>query len=324
MVEDVRHSVCIVTYERAAFLQRCLRSLDGRLHEGTQVVVVDASERDAGELVLKEFTGAVYLHRPSLAGRMTTSRNEALSVASGTIISFIDDDVVVSREWQDALLHAFEDPTVSAVCGRTRNLQPGEDDYGRPVGRLLPDGTLTEGFASSQPDTVDIDHGIGANMSMRRAALAELGGFRDDYPGTALREDSDVFLRLRSLGRRAVFAPHATVDHLPAPHVKGRRFDLRYKLYARRNHMVLIARHAGIASPMLRHWIGREFAQVPRAGGVGRTVQRAGVTALGVAWGALAMTRQACWRPTPPARTDVVGRAIRERLQMNMSSRPPR
>lgn len=324
MAEDVRHSVCIVTYERVAFLERCLRSLGGRLREGTQVVVVDASEKDAGALVRNAFSGAVYLHRPSLAGRMTTSRNEALGVASGAIISFIDDDVVVSAEWQGALLDAFGDDYVSAVCGRTRNLQPGEDDYDRPVGRLLPNGTLTEGFASLQPDNVEIDHGIGANMSMRRSALAELGGFRDDYPGTALREDTDVFLRLRSLGRGAVFAPLASVDHLPAPHVKGRRFDLRYKLYARRNHMVLIARHAGIASPMLRHWIGHEFAQVPSAGGVGRAVQRAGVTILGVMWGALAMTRQARWRPTPPARTDDVGRDIRERLQMRMSSRPPR
>ena len=48
----------------------------------------------------------------------------------------------------------------------------------------------------------------------------------------------------------AVFAPLAVVDHLPAPHVKGRRFDTRYKLYGRRNHMVMLARYAGRRSPL--------------------------------------------------------------------------
>lgn len=309
-----QHSVCVVTYERAEFLHRCLSALAHILRPGTQIVVVDASAKDGRAAFEDMGTNITYVHRPGLAGRMTSSRNEALKFADGSVISFIDDDVVVGADWQAELLDAFGDDTVSAVCGRTRNLQPGEDAYDGPVGRLLEDGTLTEGFASVQPAVIEIDHGIGANMSMRRDLLADLGGFRDDYPGTALREDTDIFLRTLRLGRRSVFAPAATVDHLPAPHVKGKRFDLRYKLYSRRNHMVLIARHAGIGAPMMRRWIGRQFADVKSAGGLARSVQRLGVTVLGIGWGALAMMRQAHWRPTPPRRQDAVGRELRRLL----------
>lgn len=307
-------SVCIVTYERSDYLVRCLTALRGRVTPDVEVVVVDASADDASTTVAAACPSAVYVHAPQLAGWMTRSRNEALRHARGELISFLDDDVVVGESWQTGLLAAFGDPTVDAVAGRTRNLQPGEESYDLPIGRLLADGSLSEGFASRPPAVVDVDHGIGANMSFRRGMLARLGGFRDDYPGTAMREDTDMFLRVGRAGGRAVFAPDAVVDHLPGPHVKGRRFDTRYKLYARRNHMVLLARDAGIGSPVLRRWIRREYRSVGEAPGVLRAVRRLGVITLGVAWGAAAMLRQARWRPMPPTRSGAEGAALRNVL----------
>jgi GT2 family glycosyltransferase len=156
-----------------------------------------------------------------------------------------------------------------------------------------------------------VDHGIGANMSFRRSVIARLGGFRDDYPGTAMREDTDMFVRIKRIGGVAVFAPDAVVDHLPAPHVHGRRFDTRYKLYARRNHMVLLARYDGIRSPMLRRWVAREFKTVAEAPSFLRRLRRLGVIALGVGWGTAAMVRQARWKPIAPDRMDAAGRELR-------------
>lgn len=307
-------TVCIVTFERPRFLQRCVRALEENLSPDVQIIVVDASARDERALIRSIRPSVEYLHDPSVAGWMTRARNVALLHARGEVISFLDDDVVIGSGWQAAVLAAFEDPTVDAVAGRTRNLQPGEETYPLPIGRLQADGSLTEGFASLSDRQVDVDHGIGANMSFRRSVLARLGGFRDDYPGTAMREDTDVYLRISRLGGRAVFRPDAVVDHLPAPHVKGARFDTRYKLYARRNHMVLLARHDGIGSPRLRRWIAREYRTVREAGSIRRRVQRWGVTTVGIAWGAAAAVRQARWRPMDPQRQDAGGRRIRAAL----------
>ena len=307
-------SVCIVTYERRDFLRRCLASLAAHLTDDIEVVVVDASQSDASDIVNEVRPSAVYVHDRSVAGWMTRARNVALRHTHGDVISFLDDDVVISPGWQAAVLDAFADPSVEAVAGRTRNGQPGEETYDLPVGRLLSDGSLTEGFASIPSGVIEVDHGIGANMSFRRSVLARLGGFRDDYPGTAMREDTDIYLRIRRLGGRAVFAPDAVVDHLPAPHVKGRRFDTRYKLYARRNHVVLLARDGGIRSIALSRWIAREYAGVASASGVLGRVRRWGVTTVGIAWGAAAMLHQARWRPLRPERTDKTGRALRAAL----------
>jgi GT2 family glycosyltransferase len=307
-------SVCVVTYERPEFMQRCLRSLEDGLDAEAQVVVVDASSEDRGELARGIRPSVVYVHAPQLAGWMTRSRNEALRWVNGEIVSFLDDDVVLRPGWQLGVLEAFADPTVAAVAGRTCNGVAGEESYDLPIGRLQPDGTLTDGFASRTVGIVEVDHGIGANMSFRRSMLAELGGFRDDYPGTALREDTDMFLRIRALGGRVVFAPDAAVDHLPAPHVRGARFDTRYKLYGRRNHMVLLARYGGLRSRRLRRWVAVQVRDVFDAPGVAGKLRRAGVTVLGIAWGAAAALRSARWRPLPAPRDDALGRELRSRL----------
>lgn len=307
-------SVCIVTYERPDFLRRCLESLGSHVGDDVEVIIVDASTQPTASMVAEVRPSATYVHAPQLAGWMTRSRNEALKHVHGDLISFLDDDVVVSDTWQSGLLAAFADPSVVAVSGRTRNLQPGEEVYDLPVGRLLSDGSLTEGFASLTEGIVEVDHGIGANMSFRRSILATLGGFRDDYPGTAMREDTDIFLRIRRLGGKVVFSPEAVVDHLPGPHIKGKRFDTRYKLYAKRNHMVLIARDSGIRSASLRRWIRREYGGVGEAPSLFRKIRRFGVTTLGVAWGTGAMVRHARWAPTSPLRDDPAAGELREIL----------
>ncbi len=308
-------SVCVVTYMRPDFLFRCLQALTDQISPLTQVVIVDASPQSVQGDVEAIRATATYVHAPSLAGWMTRSRNEALQWTDGQIIAFLDDDVVVRPDWERGLLHAFADPSVEAVAGRTCNGIPGEEYYSPPVGRLLSDGRLTEGFASLPDTQVRVDHGIGANMAFRRRILARLGGFRDDYPGTAMREDTDIFLRVRALGARTVFEPDAAVDHLPAPHVRGARFDTRYKLYARRNHVVLLARDGGIGSPALRRWIRGQFANVGEAAGLGAKLRRLGVTGLGIAWGVVVLPRYATWGPSSPERRDRTGSAIRARLE---------
>lgn len=315
MAPEASLSVCVVTYERPEFLKRVLLSLASGLDATAEVVVVDASSSDQGAVARECCPGTIYVHAPELAGWMTRSRNEALRWVSGEIVSFLDDDVVLRAGWQRGVMAAFADPDVQAVGGRTCNGIPGEERYELQIGRLLEDGTLTAGFAAEVTAPVAVDHGIGANMSFRRSVLAELGGFRDDYPGTALREDTDIFLRVRALGGRVLFTPLAAVDHRPAPHVRGARFDTRYKLYARRNHIVLLAREGGIGSPKLRRWAARQLTEAVTApGGVVGKVRRFGITVLGLCWGLSVLPRQAQWSAMPPRREDALGSELRARL----------
>lgn len=312
--QPLRLSVCIVTYERSPYLSRCLRAIGDLVDPVDQVVVVDASARADETAVHEACPQATYIWAPQLAGWMTRSRNEALRWVTGDVVAFIDDDVCVHPEWSRALRSAFADVGLAAAGGRTLNGESGEELSDGPIGRYLPDGVLTGSFAARSDGPVEIDHGIGANMSFRRSVLAELGGFRDDYPGTALREDTDMFLRVRSIGGRVHFLSDAVVDHLPAPHVVGARFDTRYKVYARRNHAVLLARHEGIGSPVLWIWARSELARVGEVVGARDRILRLGVTLVGLGWGLVAMATRARWGPLEPRRTGPQAAEIRRVL----------
>lgn len=307
-------TVCVVTFERPAYLKRCLEAIEMLDDPVDEVVVVDASAVDHASSAREACPSVVYVWAPHLAGWMTRSRNEALRRVKGDVIAFIDDDVCVHRGWSAALRQAYSDPTLSAAGGRTLNGLPGEEDNDEPVGRYFPDGALTGNFAARQAEPIEIDHGIGANMSFRRSVLADLGGFRDDYPGTALREDTDVFLRIKSMGGKVLFLPDAAVDHLPAPHVVGERFDTRYKLYARRNHAVLLARHEGIGSPVVWRWMRDELARVTDVPGMRQRVLRLGVTVVGLVWGIGAMLSHARWRASEPRRSGDLADELRRLL----------
>lgn len=308
--------VIIVTYRRSAFMERCLLSLGGERDDLAQVIVVDASPDDDLARAQAAYEGVTYVHAPELAGYMTKSRNRGLlHVREADVISFLDDDVVVHQGWARAVRVAFGEEAIDALAGRTLNRIPGEEAPDEPIGTLQPNGRLTAGFGARVDGRVRVVHGIGANMSFAREALHRLGGFRDDYPGTALREDTDIFLRISRLGGLTMYDPNAVVDHLPAPHVHGARFDTRYKLYGRRNHMVLLSRHAGLRSTLLGRWVLGQVGDVTKVPGIRRKLERLGVTVIGIAWGALAATTHAGMGPTDPVRDGDEADQIRSALR---------
>lgn len=326
-------SVIIITFERPESVRSCLQHLERMEPEPSEVIVVDASADGRTSEVVLGFPFARCLRVPENAGRMTTSRNHGLLHAMGEVIAFLDDDANTRGTWLRGLLDAFAVEWVDAVAGRTCNGIPGEEHDGvESIGRLLPTGALTGNFAADPGRLVDVDHGIGANMAFRRAALARLGGFRDDFRGIGgLREDTDVFLRLRALGLRAVFSSAAVVDHTGAPHARGRRFDYRYIFWARHNHALLLARNFGISSREFRTWLWSEFGAALGARHP-NPVRRAARMTLGVA-GVLAgvgtSLLKSRWRPSDPVRRDAIGRAITRHLahpakgELAMT-RPPR
>jgi GT2 family glycosyltransferase len=309
----LRISVAIITWNRPEFLRATLTylaALDEPVH---QVVVMDASA-ERREDVFDALPSATRFACLEGAGNMTRARNAALLRVTGDIVAFLDDDAYPRPAWSRNLASVFADPTVAAVAGRTCNGAPGEEGAGvEEVGRLLEDGRLTANFAADTRAVRDVDHGIGANMAFRASVLAELGGFRDGFRGASLCEETDLFLRVRALERRIVFAPNVVVDHVGAPYVTGRRFDWRYMFWSRHNHVLLLARNYGLASPLLARWLAFTLTDVLRQkgpGGRGRRLVRSALGLVAVLAGLARSVRSASLRPRDPRRRDRTGEII--------------
>lgn len=270
-------SVVIATYNRADEVDLCLRRLAEQHTAPLEILVVDGSPDDRTREVVAGHPGVRYLHHELGRGTLSESRQIGFLATSGDVLAFLDDDAYAEPEWLDEIVAPYADPAVVGVGGRALNDIPDEEVIGLgQIGRLLPDGTLTGNFAADPGRVIAVDHLLGANMSYRRSALAAIGGIRGDYPGTCLCEESDICLRLTAAGGRLVFAPLALAHHVAAPYgIGGQRFDRRYQFYARRNHVVLLARNYGFGTPLLRRYLVTSLRQQVTA------VRSAGRRALG-------------------------------------------
>jgi GT2 family glycosyltransferase len=272
-------SVAVVTYERPAFVARCLEQLLVQTVAPLEIIVVDSSSSDeTARLVREQFPSVHYEVCPEGRGATATARNISYALTHGDILAFIDDDAFAEPDWLERLLLLYADPTVGGVGGRQIRKQPGELEEGvDSIGLLRPDGTLTGNFAADSGHPVPVDHLLGANMTFRRSVLDQIGGIRDGYDGTCIREETDLCLRVAHAGFRLVYTPDAVVEHVAAPYAKGERFDLRYAYWAQKNHVILLIRNFGPTRPIVRAYLSTSLRA--QAGDfttrMGRAVHRA-------------------------------------------------
>ncbi|MGO8873970.1 MAG: glycosyltransferase family 2 protein [Acidimicrobiales bacterium] len=250
-------SVVVVTYERPDYVARCLDHLLAQTVPPLEIVVVDSSDGDETAAMVRERYPAVsYVVCPAGRGATATARNIGYSRTSGEVLAFVDDDAFAAPDWLEQILPLYRDPRVGGVGGRQIRDQPGELTEGLDaIGLLRPDGTLTGNFAADPGRTLDVDHLLGANMSFRRSAIDRIGGIRDGYAGTCVREETDLCLRIAHAGYRLVYTPDAVVEHVAAPYAKGQRFDLRYAYWSQKNHLILLIRNFGLTRPVVRAYL---------------------------------------------------------------------
>jgi GT2 family glycosyltransferase len=264
---DPTVSVAVITYERPEFVARCLDRLLAQTRPPSEIVVIDSSPgRRTEQLIGGRYPTVAYLRSDAGAGAMATARNLGYRSTRGEVLAFIDDDAFAEPEWLERLLPPYGDPTVGAVGGRQVRGQPGEITEGvDDIGRLRADGNLSGNFTADPGQIVEVDHLLGANMSFRRSVLDQIGGIRDGYAGTCVREETDLCLRVARAGYRLLYTPDAVVEHVAAPYAKGRRFDLRYAYWAQKNHLIVLIRNFGPAEPIVRTYLVTSVRQAVRA-----------------------------------------------------------
>jgi glycosyltransferase involved in cell wall biosynthesis len=216
-------SVAICTKDRVTTVRRCLDSLLP-LQEtyGFELLVIDNSPSDQATARLVKELPTVRYTLEKYPG-LNFARNRAWKEASGELIAYLDDDVVVDRGWLAGLEEAFaENPDAAAFTGLVMPLKLGttaqvlfEKRKGfrrgfdkKRFGRVLPGNSL-------YPCGAGI-FGAGCNMAFRRDVLRELGGFDEaldtgaSLPGGG---DLDIFYRIIRAGHTLVYEPGFMVFH---------------------------------------------------------------------------------------------------------------
>ncbi len=315
-------SVVIVTMNRPEHVKTCLRHLREQTRLPEEIILVDASKDGRTREVVESFDGVLYLHNPAGYGHMTMSRNMGLVRSSGDIVAFIDDDAYADPTWLEELVASYEEDErgeVGAIGGRAKQGDRPPEPWVEvdKIGKLMPNGELYAGFDTDSGRVQDVDHMIGCNMSFRRETLAQLGGFRDDFPGTEVCEESDICLRVRRIGKRILYNPKALVVHMGAPHFKGRRFDARYNYYSARNNCLLLIRNYGLFSMIFVRFLLRMTRDRMRdlVKEMGSSVYRIGAYMVGLCTGICVGVAKRVTQGKSPILNDAGGNARRAALR---------
>lgn len=221
-------TVAICTKDRPENVARCLDSLlklqqsESEASPRFEILVVDnAPSDDQTKEIVAALSTVQYAREPKPG--LDFARNRALQAATTDLLAFLDDDVVVDRQWLNGLVAAWsENPDAGAFTGLVLPYELETDSqilferrggFRRGFekiryGQVLPGNPL-------HPCGAGI-FGAGCNMTFRREVLLQLGGFDEaldtgaPLPGGG---DLDIFYRVIRAGYPLIYEPQYLVYH---------------------------------------------------------------------------------------------------------------
>lgn len=212
-------AIAIPTYNREQILIETIDQVFLLAPQPDEIIVVDQTPMHEPTVSKRleewQYQGKIKLVRQA-SPSLPAARNVALHTTRCDVVIFIDDDVLLPTRFVEAHKKNYSmSPDVSAVAGRVKQ-RLGWPQITRP---LQWPRVLDYRFLNLDGDMrlERVANFIGCNHSVRVADVLSIGGYDESYRGSALREESDMALRLFLGGKRITFDPEAELYHLAAP-----------------------------------------------------------------------------------------------------------
>jgi glycosyltransferase involved in cell wall biosynthesis len=216
--------ICAFTLERIDRIAAALESLQAQTVSPREILLVIDHSPELEAECRRRWPEVLVMANREQQG-LSGARNTGVEASGGEVVAFLDDDAAAAPDWIERLAADYADPAVLGVGGA---IHP-DWEQGRP--RWFPaefDWVVgcTHSGMPRRPEAVR--NLVGANMSFRRQALVEAGGFRHELGRIgkipAGCEETDLCIRIghRHPEATILYDPGASVDH-HVPPSRGRR-----------------------------------------------------------------------------------------------------
>jgi O-antigen biosynthesis protein len=202
-------SVVVCAYNAAQTLEGCLNSLEKLQYPDYEVIVVNDGSTDATPSIAQRYP---FRYISTANQGISAARNEGLKVARGEIVAYIDSDADADPHWLHYLAATYAKFEVDGVGGP--NVVPPDDNWVAKCVYRSPGGPTQVMFNDQYAE-----HIPGCNMSFRKEALEQIGGFDPIFRKAA--DDVDICWRLLEKGHQIGFSPSAVVWHHRRPSVRA-------------------------------------------------------------------------------------------------------
>lgn len=284
--QTFRTSVVICTINRPDDIRECLTSLAAQTHRPDEVIVVDDGDYQQTASTVANADLESITHVEGSGRGVPASRNRGIDEATGDVVCFVDDDVVLPSNWLAEILAVYRERDPDGVGGLVVNYNPdgvGKADLKRlsyriitavryllfydRVGELGPGGVMYAPLTLNTTGIKRVDVLQGCNMSFR-AELFETHTFDEWYgeDGAAPAEELEFCTRVVRDGGELVFTPRAVAVHkrtIPGGERPGSQSHFRnfrnLALYCaeqsshRNLNLVLLLAHALLSSVFARN-----------------------------------------------------------------------
>ncbi len=218
-------SIIISTYNRSSSLLDTLRSLSEMVvpeEIGWEVLIIDNNSNDETKSVIQNFIrknrhlNFKYVMEPRQG--KSFALNLGVETAEGEIIAFIDDDVLVDKNWIVNLFQCFKLYDCDGVGGRILPIFSDRTPEWVKQNRDLLGGPLVIYNYGESIQIYDKNRHfpfIGANMAFKKSCFIKYGLFRTDLgPGRKISsEDTEFFSRVSNENSKLYYCGNALVYH---------------------------------------------------------------------------------------------------------------
>lgn len=213
MQESHKVSIIIPTLGRSSSFYDCLESLYAQTYQNFEIIPV-----------LEE-------------GPLAKLRNDGAKLATGDILTFIDDDVYCSKDWLQSIVEEFENDKIAGVSGpcfihdrykenrdlfRFKIFKKFYDYFfceGKQnlPGHILKSGAWTTGACEENCSySGSVDFLEACNMSFRRTVFEDCNGFDESFEGIGDWSEPDLSFRIRQKGLKLLFSKNVSLEHRPS------------------------------------------------------------------------------------------------------------
>ncbi len=236
LVVDTRPSIsvviCAYTTKRWDSICKAVDSVLVQSYSVLEVLLVIDNNDALFELASSRYDSApsVRVLANAETKGLSGARNTGVTVASGDVVAFLDDDAHAEIDWAAAMAGHYVDPAVAGVGGAAAAEWP---DDSRPA--WLPnefDWVVGCSYVGQPTTVAPIRNFMGCNMSIRRETFAVAGAFSSSIGrvGTVPLgcEETELCIRIRQTvpGAALLFDPTMVVHHS----VSSDRTEFRYFL----------------------------------------------------------------------------------------------
>lgn len=212
-------------------LTRCLEHLaaQAQTYPAYEIILVlNGPEDPAFKEAVSRFPVRL-LNEPRLG--VSNARNHAVPQAKGDILVFVDDDILIAKNWLEEIVKGFADPRVACVTGRVIPEGPVSLAAEKAVRyysseRALSMWTLDASNSDWYQSILGEPVGFGCNMAFRKKFLQDYSLFPPDLGAGSLIGGGDEFymyVQVIKHGFRIRHTPTAAVTHFFEDDIEKRR-----------------------------------------------------------------------------------------------------